>query len=57
MLPAIEAHPDVIAAYADAPHSPIGAYRSDTPEPMSAAQVRGILAEAFELDPLVAEGA
>jgi FlaA1/EpsC-like NDP-sugar epimerase len=57
VLPAIEAHPDVLAAYADAPRSPIGAYRSDTPEPMSAAQVRGILAEAFELDPLVAEGA
>jgi len=57
VLPAIEAHPEVLAAYADTPHSPIGAYRSDSPPPMSASEVRAILAEAFELDLLVAEGA
>jgi UDP-N-acetylglucosamine 4,6-dehydratase/5-epimerase len=57
VLPAIEAHPEVLAAYADTPRSPIGAYRSDSPTPMSASEVRAILAEAFELDLLVAEGA
>ena len=47
VLPAIEAHPEVIAAYEDAPRSPIAAYRSDTPAAMSAADVRGMVAEAF----------
>jgi FlaA1/EpsC-like NDP-sugar epimerase len=47
VLPAIEAHPDVLAAYEDAPRSPIGAYRSDSPTPMAAADVRAVVAEAF----------
>ncbi len=47
VLPAIEAHPVVIAAYEDAPRSPIGAYRSDTPQPMSADEVRSVIAAAF----------
>jgi len=47
VLPAIEAHPLVLAAYEDAPRSPIGAYRSDTPVPMTAAEVRAVVAEAF----------
>jgi FlaA1/EpsC-like NDP-sugar epimerase len=47
VLPAIEAHPQVIAAYEEKPRSPIGAYRSDTPAPMSAAEVRAVVAEAF----------
>ena len=47
VLPAIEAHPDVLAAYEDAPRSPIGAYRSDTPAPMAEAEVRAVVAEAF----------
>ena len=47
VLPAIEAHPDVLAAYEDAPRAPIGAYRSDTPVPMTGPQVRDVVAEAF----------
>ena len=47
VLPAIEAHPDVIAAYEAAERSPIGAYRSDAPVPMDAAAVRAVVAEAF----------
>jgi len=47
VLPAIEAHPDVLAAYEAAPRSPIGAYRSDAPVPMAAPQVRELVAEAF----------
>jgi UDP-N-acetylglucosamine 4,6-dehydratase/5-epimerase len=57
VLPAIEAHPDVLDAYADAPRSPIGAYRSDTPEPMAAWDVRAVVAEAFDVDLFVPEGA
>jgi UDP-N-acetylglucosamine 4,6-dehydratase/5-epimerase len=47
VLPAIEAHPEVMAAYEDTPRSPIGAYRSDTPTPMTAADVRAVVNEAF----------
>jgi FlaA1/EpsC-like NDP-sugar epimerase len=47
VLPAIEAHPAVVAAYADAPRPPVGAYRSEGAEPMTRDEVRGILAEAF----------
>jgi len=47
VLPAIEAHADVLAAYEDAPRSPIGAYRSDASTPLSAAEVRAVVAEAF----------
>jgi UDP-N-acetylglucosamine 4,6-dehydratase len=47
VLPAIEAHPGVLAAYDGAPRSPIGAYRSDAPVPMAAPQVRELVAEAF----------
>ena len=47
VLPAIEYHADVLAAYADAPRSPIGAYRSDTATPMAAHDVRAVAAEAF----------
>src|SRR5205807_2585605 len=52
VLPAIEAHPEVIAAYADAPRPPVAAYTSHGAEPMTRDGVREILAEAFagELD-------
>jgi FlaA1/EpsC-like NDP-sugar epimerase len=51
VLPAIEAHPDVLDAYADAPRPPVGAYRSEGVEPMTGDAVRAILAEAFEAEP------
>jgi hypothetical protein len=47
VLPAIEAHPEVLAAYADAPRPAVGAYRSDGAEAMTGDGVRGIIAEAF----------
>jgi FlaA1/EpsC-like NDP-sugar epimerase len=47
VLPAIEYHGDVLAAYEDAPRSPSGAYRSDTSAPMVASDVRAVVAEAF----------
>ena len=47
VLPAIEAHPQVIAAYESTPRSPVGAYRSDTPTPMASADVRSAVAETF----------
>jgi FlaA1/EpsC-like NDP-sugar epimerase len=50
VLPSIEPHPDVVAAYADAAPAPIGAYRSDDVEPLSAAEVRDLVAETWATD-------
>ncbi|MFI5254343.1 MAG: SDR family NAD(P)-dependent oxidoreductase [Candidatus Limnocylindrales bacterium] len=47
MLPAIEMHEDVIAAYRAAERAPVGAYRSDGIEPLAAAAVRALIAEAL----------
>lgn len=47
VLPAIESHPEVIEAYAQAPTPEIGAYRSDMVAPMTPADVRDLVAAAF----------
>jgi FlaA1/EpsC-like NDP-sugar epimerase len=47
VLPAIEAHPEVLAAYADAPRPEIGAYRSDGQPPMTRDEVHALVAETF----------
>jgi UDP-N-acetylglucosamine 4,6-dehydratase len=47
VLPAIEAHQDILDAYADAPRPTVGAYRSDGVTPMSGDEVRALVAEAF----------
>ena len=48
VLPAIEAHADVVAAYRDAAPAPVGAFRSDGVERLAAAAVRALVAEALE---------
>jgi UDP-N-acetylglucosamine 4,6-dehydratase len=48
VLPAIEAHADVVAAYRDAAPAPVGAFRSDGVERLAAAEVRALVAEALE---------
>ncbi|MGH2407934.1 MAG: SDR family NAD(P)-dependent oxidoreductase [Candidatus Limnocylindrales bacterium] len=47
VLPAIEQHEDVVAAYRDAARAPIGAYRSDGVEPLAGDAVRALVAEAL----------
>ena len=47
VLPSIESHPDVIAAYRDEAAAPVGAYRSDAAEPMRPDEVRSLVAETF----------
>jgi UDP-N-acetylglucosamine 4,6-dehydratase len=47
VLPAIEAHADVVAAYRDATPAPVGAFRSDGVERLGAAEVRALVAEAL----------
>jgi UDP-N-acetylglucosamine 4,6-dehydratase len=47
VLPAIEVHEDVVAAYREAARPALGAYRSDGVEPMSAEAVRALVAEAL----------
>lgn len=48
VLPAIEASPAVVRAYADADPAPVGAYRSDSVRPMPADEVERLLAESIE---------
>jgi FlaA1/EpsC-like NDP-sugar epimerase len=48
VLPAIEWHQDVLDAYRDAPPSPVGAYSSDSVTPLSPAEVRALVTEAFQ---------
>lgn len=50
VLPAIEAHPDVVDAYREAARPPIGAYRSDAVEPLTFDEVRSLVAEALGAD-------
>jgi FlaA1/EpsC-like NDP-sugar epimerase len=47
VLPAIETHPEVIEAYADAPRPSVGAYSSDGQVPMGPDEVRALVAETF----------
>jgi UDP-N-acetylglucosamine 4,6-dehydratase len=51
VLPAIEAHQDVIDAYAGATPAPVGAYRSDHVDPLESAEVSALVAEAFAAEP------
>ena len=55
VLPSIQAPDHVVAAYADATPAPVGAYRSDAVEPMTAAEVRDLVRATYAAD--VAEGA
>jgi UDP-N-acetylglucosamine 4,6-dehydratase/5-epimerase len=50
VLPSIESHPDVLAAYRDVPPAPVGAYRSDHVEPLDAESVRRMVAETLASD-------
>lgn len=47
VLPAIEAHEDVLAAYRDAPSSVVGAYRSDGGRPLTTDEVTRLVAESL----------
>ncbi|MEO8436813.1 MAG: SDR family NAD(P)-dependent oxidoreductase [Chloroflexota bacterium] len=47
VLPSIDVHPLVVEAYRAAPSAPVGAYRSDTVEPMASADVDRLVAEAL----------
>jgi UDP-N-acetylglucosamine 4,6-dehydratase len=47
VLPSIEAHPLVAAAYAAMPVAPVGSYRSDGVPPLEASEVHRLLAEAL----------
>jgi UDP-N-acetylglucosamine 4,6-dehydratase/5-epimerase len=47
VLPSIDVHPAVAAAYSDAPAAPVGAYRSDSVEPMPSSEVDRLVAEAL----------
>jgi FlaA1/EpsC-like NDP-sugar epimerase len=51
VLPSIEPLPAVVDAYRSAPPAPVGAYRSDTIEPMPYEDVRSLVAETFEQAP------
>src|SRR4051812_46151410 len=50
VLPSIEPPPEVLAAYRDADQAPIGAYRSDAVDPISAAEVRALVRETYAAD-------
>jgi FlaA1/EpsC-like NDP-sugar epimerase len=50
VLPSIESHPDVVAAYGAEPAAPVGAYRSDAAVLMAADEVRALVAETYALD-------
>lgn len=52
VLPAIEAHQDVVDAYRGAAPAPVSAYRSDGVEPMPLADVTALVAEAFSAEPV-----
>jgi UDP-N-acetylglucosamine 4,6-dehydratase/5-epimerase len=47
VLPSIDLHPEVAAAYRERPAAPIGAYRSDTVEAMAPEEVARLVAEAL----------
>lgn len=48
VLPSIETSPGLLEAYAGDPPVPVGAYRSDRVTPLSAEEVRKLVAETFE---------
>jgi hypothetical protein len=55
VLPSIESRPEVVEAYREAPPAPVGAYRSDGVELLSADEVRSLVEASFAADgPLVA---
>lgn len=47
VLPSIETAPELLDAYANAPVVPVGAYRSDHQAPLSADEVRALVAESL----------
>jgi FlaA1/EpsC-like NDP-sugar epimerase len=47
VLPAIEAHEDVLEAYRQASPAPVGAYRSDRVDPLAPDEVTSMVADAF----------
>ena len=51
VLPSIDVHPTVAAAYRDAPPAPVGAYRSDSVEPMTPPEVDRLVVEALGDEP------
>lgn len=53
VLPSIEPHRDVVAAYRDVTPAPVGAYRSDEVEPMTADEVRALVAETFAAEAIL----
>jgi UDP-N-acetylglucosamine 4,6-dehydratase len=59
VLPSIESQPEVVDAYRDTPSAPIGAYRSDGVERITAGEVRSLVEATFAASfaaPLAAEG-
>lgn len=56
VLPAIEAHREVLDAYAAAPPAEIGAYRSDHVEPLPPDEVTSLVTEAFAADARIVPG-
>jgi FlaA1/EpsC-like NDP-sugar epimerase len=55
VLPAIEAHDEVVEAYRDAAPAPVGAYRSDRVDTLAQAEVTALVAEAFAAEGRLAE--
>jgi UDP-N-acetylglucosamine 4,6-dehydratase/5-epimerase len=50
VMPSIEPQPEVVEAYRSAAPAPIGAYRSDMVEPLTAVEVRELVASTFAVD-------
>ncbi len=47
VLPSIESQPEVVEAYRDTPPAPVGAYRSDGVERITADEVRSLVEATF----------
>jgi FlaA1/EpsC-like NDP-sugar epimerase len=59
VLPSIESLPQVVDAYRDTPSAPVGAYRSDGVDRISAGEVRSLVEATFAASfaaPFAAEG-
>jgi FlaA1/EpsC-like NDP-sugar epimerase len=56
VMPSIESRREVVEAYREAPPAPVGAYRSDAVELLSADEVRALVQSSFAPDPLAADG-
>jgi UDP-N-acetylglucosamine 4,6-dehydratase/5-epimerase len=50
VLPTIEIRPGIAESYAGVPLAPVGAYRSDSIEPMTADEARAMVSETFEAE-------